>query len=64
MGGEGVGRMTLTEARKILGKEAVGLSDKEIQEIIDWLDTFADIVLNSLELRQLKEEISDVTLTK
>jgi len=43
--------MTLTEARRILGKEAVGLSDKEIQEIIDWLDIFADIVLNSLELR-------------
>jgi hypothetical protein len=38
--------MTLSEARKILGKEAVGLSDKEIQEMIDWLNTFANIVLS------------------
>jgi hypothetical protein len=37
--------MTATKARKVLGKEAVVLSDKEIQEIIDLLNKFVEIVL-------------------
>ena len=37
--------MTVSKARKILGREAVVLLAKEIQEIIDLLNKFAEIVL-------------------
>lgn len=47
--------MTVTEARKILAEEAVGLTDTEIKEIINWLNSFAEIVLNSIEQHPLEE---------
>ncbi len=41
--------MTITEARTILAEDAVGLSDNDIQEIIDWLNMMADTAIDSLE---------------
>ena len=41
--------MTISEARKILAEDAVGLTDNEVQEIIDWLDKMADIAIEVVE---------------
>ncbi len=45
--------MTIKEARDILEQDAVGLSDDEVQEIIDWLNSFADIAIDSVERKKL-----------
>ena len=45
--------MTIKEARDILEQDAVGLSDDEVQEIIDWLNSFADIAIDSVEKKRL-----------
>lgn len=41
--------MTIKEAREILAEDALGLTDNEVQEIIDWLDKMADIAIESVE---------------
>ena len=41
--------MTVKEARDILEQDAIGLTDEEVQEIIDWLNKFADIAIESVE---------------
>lgn len=45
--------MTIKEARAILDQDAVGLTDSEVQEIIDWLNNFADIAIDSIERKSL-----------
>lgn len=37
--------MTVKEARNILEQDAVGLTDADIQGIIDWLENFADMAI-------------------
>jgi hypothetical protein len=37
--------MTIKEARNILENDADGLTDKEVQQIIDWLNIMADIAI-------------------
>jgi hypothetical protein len=41
--------MTIKEARDILEQEAVGLTDNEVQKIIDWLNNYADIAVELVE---------------
>ncbi len=41
--------MTIQEARKILESDAKGLTDVEVQEIIDWLNMMADIAIEAVE---------------
>ena len=41
--------MTIEEARATLADNAVGLTDTEIQEIVDWLNMMANIAIESLE---------------
>ena len=41
--------MTVKEARKILEQDAFGLTDAEVQEIIDWLNMMANIAIDSVE---------------
>lgn len=41
--------MTVKEAREILEQDADGLTDIEVQEIIDWLNMMADIAIESVE---------------
>jgi hypothetical protein len=48
--------MTIKEARKILDEIAVGLTDIEVQEIIDWLNKFADVFIEIVETDSLKEK--------
>jgi len=48
--------MTIKEARKILDEIAVGLTDMEVQEIIDWLNKFADVFIEIVETDSLKEK--------
>ncbi len=43
--------MTVKEARDILEQDAVGLTDVEVQDIIDWLNNFADIAIEAVEKR-------------
>lgn len=43
--------MTVKEARDILEQDGVGLTDDEVQELIDWLNSFADIAIDGLEVR-------------
>lgn len=40
--------MTIKEAGEILEQDAVGLTDAKVQEIIDWLNSFADIAIDSV----------------
>ncbi|MFO0357338.1 MAG: hypothetical protein ACK50A_10300 [Sphingobacteriaceae bacterium] len=41
--------MTVTDARSILEQDAFGLTDTEVQEIIDWLNLMADIAIEAVE---------------
>ena len=41
--------MTVKEARNILEQDAVGLTDNEVQEVIDWLNMMADIAIEAVE---------------
>ena len=41
--------MTIKEARNILEQDAVGLTDNEVQQIIDWLNMMADIAIELVE---------------
>jgi hypothetical protein len=41
--------MTIKEARNILENDADGLTDNEVQEIIDWLSMMADIAIEAVE---------------
>jgi hypothetical protein len=41
--------MTVKEARGILEQDALGLTDEEVQEIIDWLNMMADIAIEAVE---------------
>ena len=41
--------LTINECRKILGNEAVGLTDDDIMLIREWLSNMADIAIESLE---------------
>ena len=41
--------MTIKEARNILDNDADGLTDNEVQEIIDWLNMMADIAIEEVE---------------
>lgn len=41
--------MTIKEARNILEQDAVGLTDNEVQQIIDWLNNYADIAVELVE---------------
>jgi hypothetical protein len=41
--------MTIKEAREILAEDALGLTDDEVKDIIDWLDKMADIAIESVE---------------
>ena len=41
--------MTIAEARDTLADDAVGLTENEVQEIIDWLNMMAEIAIESLE---------------
>jgi len=45
--------MTIKEAREILAEDALGLTDDEVKEIIDWLDKMADIAIESVEKEKL-----------
>jgi hypothetical protein len=40
--------LTINECRKILGNEAIGLTDEEIILIREWLSIMADIVIESM----------------
>jgi DNA-directed RNA polymerase subunit F len=46
--------MTIKEAREILADDALGLTDDEVQEIIDWLDKMADIAIESVEKESIQ----------
>ena len=46
--------VTITDARKILGKEADKLTDEEIQKIINGFRLVATIVLNDIDAKSLK----------
>jgi hypothetical protein len=50
--------MTLKEAREILAEDALGLTNDEVQQIIDWLDNFADIAIESVEKNNQPKQIS------
>lgn len=39
--------MDIQKAREILGKEAIGRTDEEIQKLIDSLTVFADIAIDT-----------------
>lgn len=41
--------MTVKDARDVLKQDAIGLTDAEVQEIIDWLNMMADIAIDSVE---------------
>jgi hypothetical protein len=41
--------MTIKEARLILAKEADGLTENDLTDIIEWLNNFADIIIDSVE---------------
>ena len=38
--------ITIEEARKILGKKAIKLNDKEVQSMIVWLTTLCEKVID------------------
>ena len=50
--------MTIAEARETLADDAVVLTDKEIQEIIDWLNMMADITLEIIDKEEAKNKIA------
>jgi hypothetical protein len=52
--------MTVKEARGILEQDADGLTDIEVQEIIDWLNMMADIAIESVEKKSNQLELSSV----
>lgn len=41
--------MTVKDARDVLEQDAIGLTDAEVQEIIDWLNMMADIAIEAVE---------------
>ena len=41
--------MTVKEARDILAQDAIGLTNSEVQEIIDWLNMMADFAIEEVE---------------
>jgi hypothetical protein len=45
--------MTIKEAREILAEDALGLTDDEVKEIIEWLDKMADIAIESVEKKSV-----------
>lgn len=45
--------MTVKEAREILAEDALGLTDDEVKEIIDWLDKMADIAIETVEKKSV-----------
>lgn len=45
--------MTIKEAREILAEDALGLTDDEVKEIIDWLDKMADIAIEAVEKKSV-----------
>lgn len=50
--------MTIEEARATFADNAVGLTDTEIQEIIDWLKMMADITLEIIDKEEAKNKIA------
>lgn len=48
-------KITISKAREILASDSEGLTDKEVQEIIDWLDKMADIAIDSVESSPSKD---------
>jgi hypothetical protein len=46
--------MTIKEARNILENDADGLTDNEVQEIVDWLNMMADVTIEAVEKNTLK----------
>jgi hypothetical protein len=47
--------MTIAEARAALADNAYGLTDNEMQEIIDWLNMMAEVIIDSLNRSKKKE---------
>ena len=41
--------LNINLCRKFLGKEAEKLSDKELNEIVSWLDQLAEITIDALD---------------
>lgn len=50
--------MTIKEAREIIAEDALGLTNDEVQQIIDWLDNFADIVIEAIEKNNQPKQLS------
>lgn len=46
---KGLRNITIKKARENLAEDALGLTDDEVQEIIDWLDKMADIAIEAVE---------------
>ncbi len=41
--------ISIKQAREILENDAEGLTDAEVQAVIDWLDKMADIAIEAVE---------------